>query len=125
MNVNAKKSRRINRLVRDGCLWFDFDISSFNGHELEIISGIDLSYLYEIEIKFSNVSFLSRYISLHIDTSKDFLFVHKGSYETSRMNLPKVRDNSYIFEFKTDDIDDLPFIVMAEQIEYKYERVNL
>ncbi|EAD3255857.1 hypothetical protein LGQ25_001739 [Listeria monocytogenes] len=125
MNVNAKKSRRINRLVRDGCLWFDFDISSFNGHELEIIGGIDLSYLYEIEIKFSNVSFLSGYISLHIDTSKDFLFVHKGSYETSRMNLPKVRDNSYIFEFKTDDIDDLPFIVMAEQIEYKYERVNL
>ncbi|EAC8502210.1 hypothetical protein JH64_07895 [Listeria monocytogenes] len=122
MNVNAKKSRRINRLVRDGCLWFDFDISSFNGHELEIISGIDLSYLYEIEIKFSNVSFLSGYISLHIDTSKDFLFVHKSSYETSRMNLPKVRDNSYIFEFKT---DDLPFIVMAEQIEYKYERVNL
>ncbi|EAD7631422.1 hypothetical protein [Listeria monocytogenes] len=120
-----RKVEEINRLVRDGRLWFDFDISSFNGHELEIIGGIDLSYLYEIEIKFSNVSFLSGYISLHIDTSKDFLFVHKGSYETSRMNLPKVRDNSYIFEFKTDDIDDLPFIVMAEQIEYKYERVNL
>ncbi|EAE9246232.1 hypothetical protein BU434_13250 [Listeria monocytogenes] len=120
-----RKVEEINRLVRDGRLWFDFDISSFNGHELEIIGGIDLSYFYEIEIKFSNVSFLSGYISLHIDTSKDFLFVHKGSYETSRMNLPKVRDNSYIFEFKTDDIDDLPFIVMAEQIEYKYERVNL
>ncbi|EHC2200653.1 hypothetical protein JTZ01_001034 [Listeria monocytogenes] len=120
-----RKVEEINRLVRDGRLWFDFDISSFNGHELEIIGGIDLSYFYEIEIKFSNVSFLSGYISLHIDTSKDFLFVHKGSYETSRMNLPKVRDNSYIFEFKMDDIDDLPFIVMAEQIEYKYERVNL
>ncbi|EAD3045036.1 hypothetical protein D7105_03385 [Listeria monocytogenes] len=120
-----RKVEEINRLVRDGRLWFDFDISSFNGHELEIIGGIDLSYFYEIEIKFSNVCFLSGYISLHIDTSKDFLFVHKGSYETSRMNLPKVRDNSYIFEFKTDDIDDLPFIVMAEQIEYKYERVNL
>ncbi|EBI2479398.1 hypothetical protein FLE45_09875 [Listeria monocytogenes] len=120
-----RKVEEINRLVRDGRLWFDFDISSFNGHELEIIGGIDLSYLYEIEIKFSNVSFLSGYISLHIDTSKDFLFVHKGSYETSRMNLPKVRDNSCIFEFKTDDIDDLPFIVTAEQIEYKYERVNL
>ncbi|EPU1811079.1 hypothetical protein ACVU02_000498 [Listeria monocytogenes] len=120
-----RKVEEINRLVRDGRLWFDFDISSFNGHELEIIGGIVLSYFYEIEIKFSNVSFLSGYISLHIDTSKDFLFVHKGSYETSRMNLPKVRDNSYIFEFKMDDIDDLPFIVMAEQIEYKYERVNL
>ncbi|EAC5222299.1 hypothetical protein ABZ286_000571 [Listeria monocytogenes] len=120
-----RKVEEINRLVRDGRLWFDFDISSFNGHELEIIGGIDLSYFYEIEIKFSNVSFLSGYTSLHIGTSKDFLFVHKGSYETSRMNLPKVRDNSYIFEFKTDDIDDLPFIVMAEQIEYKYERVNL
>ncbi|EAA0349343.1 hypothetical protein FL859_12120 [Listeria monocytogenes] len=120
-----RKVEEINRLVRDGRLWFDFDISSFNGHELEIIGGIDLSYFYEIEIKFSNVSFLSGYTSLHIDTSKDFLFVHKGSYETSRMNLPKARDNSCIFEFKTDDIDDLPFIVMAEQIEYKYERVNL
>ncbi|ECX6968762.1 hypothetical protein F6523_14340 [Listeria monocytogenes] len=120
-----RKVEEINHLVIDGRLWFDFDISSFNGHELEIIGGIDLSYFYEIEIKFSNVSFLSGYTSLHIDTSKDFLFVHKGSYETSRMNLPKVRDNSYIFEFKTDDIDDLPFIVMAEQIEYKYERVNL
>ncbi|EAD5567691.1 hypothetical protein AK24_10555 [Listeria monocytogenes] len=120
-----RKVEEINHLVRDGRLWFDFDISSFNGHELEIIGGIDLSYFYEIEIKFSNVSFLSGYTFLHIDTSKDFLFVHKGSYETSRMNLPKVRDNSYIFEFKTDDIDDLSFIVMAEQIEYKYERVNL
>ncbi|EAF1784317.1 hypothetical protein H8530_000824 [Listeria monocytogenes] len=120
-----RKVEEINHLVRDGRLWFDFDISSFNGHELEIIGGIDLSYFYEIEIKFSNVSFLSGYTSLHIDTSKDFLFVHKSTYETSRMNLPKVRDNSYIFEFKTDDIDDLPFIVMAEQIEYKYERVNL
>ncbi|ENI8395355.1 hypothetical protein ABZZ53_000479 [Listeria monocytogenes] len=120
-----RKVEEINHLVRDGRLWFDFDISSFNGHELEIIGGIDLSYFYEIEIKFSNVSFLSGYTSLDIDTSKDFLFVHKGSYETSRMNLPKVRDNSYIFEFKTDDIDDLPFIVTAEQIEYKYERVNL
>ncbi|EAD9124041.1 hypothetical protein AOC40_07670 [Listeria monocytogenes] len=120
-----RKVEEINHLVREARLWFDFDISSFNGHELEIIGGIDLSYFYEIEIKFSNVSFLSGYTSLHIDASKDFLFVHKGSYETSRMNLPKVRDNSYIFEFKTDDIDDLPFIVMAEQIEYKYERVNL
>ncbi|ELK9731587.1 hypothetical protein RWB19_003000 [Listeria monocytogenes] len=120
-----RKVEEINHLVRDGGLWFDFDISSFNGHELEIIGGIDLSYFYEIEIKFSNVSFLSGYTSLHIDTSKDFLFVHKGSYETSRMNLPRIRDNSYIFEFNTDDIDDLPFIVMAEQIEYKYERVNL
>ncbi|MCV80454.1 hypothetical protein DX142_14335 [Listeria monocytogenes] len=120
-----RKVEEINRLVREARLWFDFDISSFNGHELEIIGEIDLSYVYEIEIKFSNVCFLSGYTSLHIDTSKDFLFVHKGSYETSWMNLPKVRDNSYIFEFKTDDIDDLPFIVMAEQIEYKYERVNL
>ncbi|EMH0511237.1 hypothetical protein V5839_000937 [Listeria monocytogenes] len=120
-----RKVEEINRLVRDGRLWFDFDISSFNGHELEIIGGIDLSYSYEIEIKFSNVCFLSGYTSLHIDTSKDFLFAHKDSYETSRMNLPKVRDNSCVFEFKTDDIDDLPFIVMAEQIEYKYERVNL
>ncbi|RKA27991.1 hypothetical protein DYZ85_00774 [Listeria monocytogenes] len=120
-----RKVEEINLLVREARLWFDFDISSFNGHELEIIGGIDLSYFYEIEIKFSNVSFLSGYTSLHIDTSKDFLFVHKSSYETSRMNLPRVRDNSYIFEFKTDDIDDLPFIVTAEQIEYKYERVNL
>ncbi|EAE0010653.1 hypothetical protein HP574_000468 [Listeria monocytogenes] len=120
-----RKVEEINRLVRDGRLWFDFDISSFNGHELEIIGGIDLSYFYEIEIKFSNVCFLSGYTSLHIDTSKDFLFVHKDSYETSWMNLPKVRDNSCVFEFKTDDIDNLPFIVMAEQIEYKYERVNL
>ncbi|EAC7884826.1 TPA_asm: hypothetical protein GYZ23_04825 [Listeria monocytogenes] len=120
-----RKVEEINRLVRDGRLWFDFDISSFNGHELEIIGGIDLSYFYEIEIKFSNVCFLSGYTSLHIDTSKDFLFAHKDSYETSWMNLPKVRDNSCVFEFKTDDIDDLPFIVMAEQIEYKYERVNL
>ncbi|WP_253182201.1 hypothetical protein [Listeria monocytogenes] len=52
-----RKVEEINHLVRDGHLWFDFDISSFNGHELEIIGGIDLSYFYEIEIKFSNVSF--------------------------------------------------------------------
>lgn len=83
---------------------------------------IFLALLYEIEIKFSNVCFLSGYTSLRIDTSKDFLFIHKNSYKTSRINLPKVRDNLCIFEFKT---DDLPFIVMAEQIEYKYERVNL
>lgn len=87
--------------------------------------GIDLSYFYEIEIKFSNVCFLSGYTSSHIDTSEDFLFVHEDSYESSRMNLPKFRDNSFLFEFKTDDLDGLPFLVMAENIEYKYERVNL
>ncbi|MBF2588208.1 hypothetical protein IA933_04765 [Listeria marthii] len=120
-----RKIAEINQLVRNGRLWFDLDISSFNGHELEIIGGIDLSCFYEIEIKFSNVCFLSGYTSSHIDTSEDFLFVHEDSYESSRMNLPKFRDNSFLFEFKTDDLDGLPFLVMAENIEYKYERVNL
>lgn len=99
--------------ITDAQLWFDFEIKFYDGYELIVCGGIDLSNKALIEIKFSDASFCSiknewkrkdGVVALQILNGKDAFFTNslfniEVGYTLFRFNHEDSLDNfsnSYI-----------------------------
>ncbi len=102
----------------------DFRIQSYNSCDMSIIGSYDLSYYYDLEIIFSEVTYISipttfDYPKLRIATKNEISVINQFIAH---------EEEYYYFCIETEtcaSLKKLPFFIVAESISFKEKRVSL
>jgi len=118
------KIKEINEFISKE-LWFDFEVKSFDGYTLIIIGGIDLYYNWLIELKFTDVSFLSLKNDWKRSDKLDLLEIITGEKEKVIKKLQFIDRDYIIFGLNHEDLNSEnsnQYIIAATEIEYLINR---
>lgn len=118
----------INDIIRRE-LWFDFHVISYDGTNLILAGGVDLTYNHTLEIVFHNIFYLSAFFQgWHSDTKHPVLAL--ATADDALNSRLEIEQGYQVFVLKTEDYRN-NVIVAAENIFYNtdtvyyYERENL
>ncbi|MCB2375977.1 hypothetical protein LGH70_00175 [Hymenobacter sp. BT635] len=102
-------------------LWLDFHVLSYNGSDLIIAGGEDLTYNHELEIIFSDVFFVSAFFQgWHSDAKAPVFYLPDNLRE---LNLRHEIEQEYtLFAFRTEDYRN-DVIAAAEAVSYNTDTV--
>ncbi len=113
---------KINSAV-SGNAWFDFSVVEFQAGELTIYGGIDLSYFYQLAIKFSGVQGFHGPFVWKSDTSKSVIDLPSGE-ELRELNIKYDAEAGYqLFRFKAED-QKTPVIIFASECTVIDEEIH-
>lgn len=87
----------LNEFIKD-YLWMDLEIKSFVGSNLLIVGAIDLTYSHEIELLFSNVTYIRLGQNWTWDKKDKKSIVEEvdGIYFCPEKERKKIQENFYI-----------------------------
>jgi hypothetical protein len=110
----------IDNLIRKN-LWFDFYILNYDGSNLIIAGGKDLTYSHSLEIIFNEVYFVSAFFEgWHSDTSSVVFSIPKNIID---FNIEfEIEKGNEVFVFKAEDYKK-NIVIAAKNISYNTDTV--
>lgn len=97
---------------------FDFHILSYDGRNLTIAGGINLTYSHSLEVKFKDVFFVHGFFeSFSTDTTDKILIVPDQIKNRELNNKFEIEKGYQVFIFKTDNFENDVYIA-AKEIGY-------
>lgn len=113
--------KSINAFVKKQ-LWMDFEFASYNWYDLIIGGTIDTSESdYLIEIRFTDVYYVSLNNGWQSDTSKDVLKILTDSEVNILRSSAAINPDCFVFQFISDDLIT-PLVIAAKEIFFEEKK---
>lgn len=118
--LNISTSKKIDEIVRKE-KWFDFHVLSYDGNQLIIGGGIDLTYYHQLELIFEGVFFASAYFKgWHSNTDQ---IVFQIPTNEVQLNFKyQIEENYQLFEFKIEDGEN-DILIAANSVSFNTDTV--
>jgi hypothetical protein len=101
--------------------WFDFHVISYDGYNLTIAGGIDLTYYHSLEIIFEDVFFFSGFFQgWHSNTQTSVFLIPDNIIELNQKY--EIEQGFNLFKFVTEDYKE-NVIIAAKKISFKMDTV--
>lgn len=118
MRNNIEVVNSIDSLIRSN-KWFDFHVLSYDGRNLKIGGGIDLTYYHNLEIIFSDIFFFHGFFETwHSNTDNQVLIIPSKEINLELNMKFEIEQGYQLFIFKTEDYKNDIYIA-AKEISYK------